>query len=96
MRARTLAVLWLVLGGLLWCGLFDMAIARGADDYLRRRAEFELHLLKNEPSMTAMMSEAQRHGAYLASVWSGLVVALGWTTIWVRGGTRSRSSRGSL
>jgi len=96
MRSRTWAALWLALGVLLWCGLFDIYVTRGADNYLRLHGEFELHLLKREPSMARMMAEAQRHAAIVASAWSGIVVAMGWATIWWRGGVRSRQTRGSL
>lgn len=96
MRARTLAVLWLVVGIALWCGVFDLHVTRGTREYLQRRAEFELHLVP-EPSMSDMMARARHAGILAASIWAALVVAFGWITIWFRGGTRYRhTSRGSL
>lgn len=97
MRARTLALLWLALGIALWSGVFDIYISRGATDYLRAEAQYELKQLSAEPSMDEIMSRAKRAGALAASLWAGSVVGLGWLTIWMRGGARSRSGvRGSL
>jgi hypothetical protein len=96
MRARTLALIWLVVGAALWCGIFDVHIARGADDYLRRQAQYELGILPDEPSMVWMMSQAKRRGATAASLWTALVVGLGWATIGLRGGVRPRRGGGSL
>lgn len=97
MRARTLAVLWLALGVALWCGIFDIYISRGATDYLRAQAQYELHAAPEAPSMEVVMAGAKHAGALAASLWTGGVVGLGWLTIGLRGGTRFRPhSRGSL
>ena len=97
MRARTLALLWLVVGVALWCGFFDLYIARGADEYLRLHDDYVMHLTTEDPSLPVMMSQAKHHGALVASVWAGFVTAAGWGTIWLRGGSRGRPrSRGSL
>lgn len=97
MRARTLAVLWLALGVALWCGIFDIYISRGATDYLRAQAQYELHAAPEAPSMAVVMTRAKHAGALAASLLTGIVVGLGWLTIWLRGGTRLLSqSRGSL
>jgi hypothetical protein len=97
MRSRTLALLWLLLAGALWCALFDAYMRRAAADYLREHALFELHRLDHDPSMVIMMAAARRYSALLASIWAGLVLALGWMTVWLRGGSRPRmGARGSL
>jgi hypothetical protein len=77
---RTLAVLWLVVGVLLWNGIFDLYIGRGVREYLHLRAEFELGV-GPEPSMAAVMARAQRRGAAAASIWAAGVAACGWLTI---------------
>ena len=97
MRARMLALLWLALGVAVWCGFFDLYISRGARLYGQLHAEYELRMIHDEPSMVAIMNEAKRAGLIAASLWAGVVVLAGWTTIWLRGGSRSRhQSRGSL
>jgi hypothetical protein len=84
MRARWLALLWLLVGVAVWCGWFDQVVADGVNYYLRRQAEFQMHLLHTEPSMTTIMADARHHAAVTASIWAGLVVGLGWGTIWAR------------
>jgi hypothetical protein len=54
-------------------------------------------MTRDEPSMIAIMTRAQHEGVVKASVWAGAIVACGWATIRVKGGSRSRNaSRGSL
>jgi hypothetical protein len=97
MRARTLALVWLVIGIALWCGFFDLYIARGADEYLRLHANYEMHRAAADPSMAEMMARAKRHGAVAASLWAGIVMVAGWGTIWLRSGSRVRhGGRGGL
>ena len=83
MRTKLLALLWLVMGIAVWSGMFDLYMARGADQYLWRQSEYLLKVTPNEPSMAAMMAEARRHGAMMSSIWAGLVTGLGWLTIWL-------------
>lgn len=96
MRARGLAVLWLAIGIAVWLGFFDLYVSRGARLYLQEHAEYELHPIGEEPSMNVVMRRARRDGVVAASLWSASIVIAGWTTIWLHGGKRSRSSRGSL
>jgi hypothetical protein len=83
MRTRVLAILWLLMGIAVWSGMFDLYVARGADLYLWRQAQFQLQLTQTEPSMAAMMADAKRHGALMASIWAALVTGFGWVTIWL-------------
>ena len=97
MRVRLLAALWLLVGVAIWMGFFDLYISRGAREYGQGHAEYELHLRAFEPSMSATMDRAKHDGVVAASLWAGVVTAFGWTTIWLKGGTRGRRpSRGSL
>ncbi len=93
MGKRVLTLLWLVLGVAVWCGFFDLYVARGADQYLRLQAEYELHLVQRAPSMTEMLSQAERHGAIVASIWAVLVAVCGWGTIWLPVGRARRPSQ---
>jgi len=99
MRVRLLAALWFLFGIAVWLGFFDLYISRGAREYGQDHAEYELHDGRKafEPSMTAIMDRAKHDGVIAASLWTGAVIAFGWTTIWLKGGTRvRRPSRGSL
>jgi len=81
-RVRALAGLWLVVGVVLWNAFFDLYIARGAQQYLQAKAEYDLGV--GPPiEMHVKMREVRRHGALMSSVWAGLVVACGWGTIWL-------------
>jgi len=96
MRSRMLAVVWFAIGVAVWCGFFDLYVSRGARRYLQEQAEYQLHMIPREPVMAVVMDEAKHAGIIAASLWASAVVFAGWATIWLRGGTRSRSSRGSL
>ncbi len=92
-----LALLWLTLGVAVWCGFFDLYVSRGARLYGQLHAEYELHLVHDEPSMVTLMNQAKHDGVVAASLWAGVVTLSGWVTIWLKGGGRSRHrSRGSL
>jgi hypothetical protein len=79
-RARGLAGLWLLIGVVLWSAFFDVYVARGAQQYLQAKAEYDLGV--GPPiEMHVKMREVRRHGALTSSVWAGLVVACGWGTI---------------
>jgi hypothetical protein len=92
-----LALLWLALGVAVWCGFFDLYVSRGARLYGQLHAEYELHMIRDEPSMVTVMNEAKHDGFIAASLWAGAVTLSGWATILLKGGTRSRHlSRGSL
>ena len=83
MRTKVLAILWLLMGIAVWCGMFDLYMARGADNYLWRQAQHQLGFIQFEPSMTAMMADAKRQGAIMASIWAALVTGFGWVTVWL-------------
>jgi hypothetical protein len=79
-KARTVLVLWVVLGAALWNGIFDLYITRGAHEYLQRQAEFQLHR-GPEPTMDGVMARAKHDGAETATLWAVLIVGAGWTTV---------------
>ena len=97
MRRRTLALLWLLVGTAVWLGFFDLYVSRGAREYGQLHAEYELHMTTAEPAMAAVMAGAKHDGVVAASLWAGAIVACGWTTIWLKSGSRARAgARGSL
>jgi hypothetical protein len=79
---RVLAVLWFVLGVAIWNGFYDLYISRSAREYGQLRVEAEQGR-GPEPDMMQVMAQAKRDGAQAASIWAVLVVAGGWTTVWV-------------
>ena len=83
MSRRLLAGLWLVAGLAIWNAFFDLYVSRGAREYLQKRAEFELRG-GAEPQMDAVMAQATRDGWLMSSLYASLVVAAGWTTVWIR------------
>jgi hypothetical protein len=85
MRVRLIAALWGMLGVAIWCGIFDLYVSRGAREYGQDHAEFELHMTQDEPQMIAVMDRAKHDGFVAASIWAALVVAFGWTTLWLKG-----------
>jgi hypothetical protein len=80
---RLLAALWLLAGLVIFNAFFDLYVSRGAREYLQKRAEFELRG-GVEPQMDAVMAQATRDGWLMSSLWASVVVAAGWTTVWIR------------
>ena len=76
MRAGAVLGAWLVVGLAVWSGFFDLYVSRGAREYPKKQAEFELGR-GALPSMAAVMGEARRDGAIGATAWTTLVVAGG-------------------
>jgi hypothetical protein len=79
-RVWLVASLWLIVGAVVWNGLFDLYVSRGAREFLQRQAEFELGR-GAEPSMATVMADAARDGAWAASWMAAFVVASGWATL---------------
>lgn len=96
MARRTIAALWLVAGIVLWNGIFDLYVSRGAREYLQLRAESELGLVP-APDMAVVMARARRMGLIAATLWASGAVAAGWITIAVLSRPRTTSTvrRGS-
>jgi hypothetical protein len=80
---RLLAGLWLVAGLVIFNAFFDLYVSRGAREYLQKRAEFELRG-GDEPQMDAVMAQATRDGWLMSGLYASMVVAAGWTTVWIR------------
>ena len=80
MSRRLLAVLWLVIGIVIFNAFFDLYVSRGAREYLQKRAEYELRG-GSEPRMDAVMAQSVRDAWVMSSIWSALVVAAGLATV---------------
>jgi hypothetical protein len=77
---RVLAALWLVAGVAIFNAFFDLYVSRGAREYLQKRAEYELRG-GPAPDMDTVMAQSTRDGWIMSSLWSGLVVGLGLSTL---------------
>ena len=92
---RLAALLWVVVGIVLWNALFDHAIVVAGREYLFRQAQALRH---NGPAVTIaeVMRPAAVHGAIVASLWSLLVTAVGLVAVRVAatrgGGGRLRAA----
>lgn len=80
MRVALVAAAWLVLGGAVGLGVYDLYVSRGAREYLQRAAEAELG---RGPAveMAHVMATSQRAGAKAAVIWVLVVAGAGWATI---------------
>lgn len=82
MSTRIMAVLWLLLGVVMWNGFYDLYVSRGAREYGQLRVEARLSGAA-EPNMTEVMARNSRAGAQAATLWASLIVFAGWGTMWV-------------
>jgi hypothetical protein len=80
---RLMAVLWLVIGIAVFNAFFDLYVSRGAREYLQTRAEYELRG-GAEPGMDVVMAQSVRDGWIMSTIWTGLIVGAGWTTLSIR------------
>ena len=80
MSGRLLAVLWLVIGIVIFNAFFDLYVSRGAREYLQKRAEYELRG-GPEPKPEAVMAQSVRDAWVMSAIWAGLVVAAGLGTV---------------
>ena len=80
MTSRTIAGLWLVVGIVVWNGIFDLYVARGAREYLQLQAESEVGRVP-QPSMADVMGRWKQTALIAATIWASVIVACGWITI---------------
>lgn len=79
-RERAALVLWLVIGLVVWNGLYDEVLARRTDRYLFLQAQ---HQAGAGPAvdLTNAMEVAVRDACWIATLWAGLLVTAGLVTI---------------
>lgn len=81
---RALVALWLVIGLVVWNGIFDLYVSRGAREYGQKAAEADLG--QSPPvTMAGVMGQAKHDGVVAASLWAGLISGCGWLTVWLPG-----------
>lgn len=82
MRTRWLALGWAGIAAAVWNGFYDLLMTRGVKDYLMRSAQARLG--EGPPaSMPDIMAQTSHDAAITASIWAGIVLAAGWSTIWL-------------
>jgi hypothetical protein len=79
-RERRLAVLWLVIGLVLWNGVYDMTLGEGIKEYLFRSV---LHEAGRGPRMSvaAVLDPFVFDALWVATFWASLVTLAGLVTI---------------
>jgi len=87
MRFRWLVLAWLVIGLVVWVGVFGLYVEHGVQRYLRLLAEFEAGL-GPEPSLTGVMAGARARGVLYSSLLAGFVSGAGVATVWYAGSRR--------
>jgi hypothetical protein len=84
-RLRWLVIGWIGVAGAVWLGIYDILMTRGTKAY------FMLEAMARAgdgpaPSLDAIMAQTSHDAAISASIWAALVLAAGWTTIWMARG----------
>lgn len=82
MSAKALMLMWLIVGVLVWNGVFDLYVEQGAREYLQIIAEVKAGY-GTERTIDDVMTWWQRRGAAAASGWTILVTGAGFVTIWI-------------
>ena len=85
-RSRALMAGWVVVGAIVWLGVFDYVNTRGHKEYLYRSAELRLGI-QPPPGKSADLREVMavegRHARIQATGWAVFIIAAGWTTVWI-------------
>jgi len=83
-RPRALLLMWVVVGAIVWLGVYDYVSTRGHKEYLYRSAELRLGI-QPPPGKSADLREVLavegRHALVQATGWALFIVAAGWTTV---------------
>ncbi len=91
-RSRAMLLMWVAVGAIVWLGVFDYVNTRGHKEYLYRSAELRLGI-QPPPGKSADLREVMavegRHAKLQATGWAIVLIAAGWTTVWVMKGRHS-------
>jgi hypothetical protein len=79
-RQRIAVALWVVLGVMLWNGIFEMQVVRGVKEYLFRAA---LHDAGRGPLMSIpqVMDPAIEHATWVATLWTSIILLAAMVTL---------------
>ena len=85
-RVRALMAAWLIVGAIVWLGVFDYVNTRGHKEYLYRIGELRLRI-QPPPGKGADLREVLavegRYARIQATAWAVFIIAAGWSTVWV-------------
>jgi hypothetical protein len=80
-RAQRIAVaLWIVLGVMLWNGIFEMLVVRGVKEYLFRAALFDAGRGPQIP-IAEVMDPAIYNATWVATLWTSVILLAAFMTI---------------
>lgn len=79
-RERVLAAVWIVIGIVVWNGIYDFVMFRGVQAYLFRNA---LHQLGRAPDvpMKLFMQGVVYDAVWISTIWAGGILLAGLVTI---------------
>lgn len=80
-RERAAMILWLLLGVVVWNGLYDLLLTRGIKDYLLQQA---LHDAGRGPAsmpLALAMDMTVRDAVWIATLWASIIVCAGLLTV---------------
>lgn len=94
-RERTAAILWLLLGVVVWNGLYDLLLTRGIKDYLLQQALHEAGRGPASMPLALAMDITVRDAVWIATLWASIIVGAGLLTVRVFRATQAAVQRPS-
>ena len=80
-RAQRIAVaLWIVLGVVVWNGVYDLVVGQGIKEYLFRQALFQAGRAP-APTIASVMDEFVFYATWVSTVWASVIMLAGFCTI---------------
>lgn len=83
MSDRALVLMWIVIGVVVWNGVFDLYVSEGTREYLQIVAEVRAGY-GVERTVTDVMNWWKNAGAMAATGWAAFIVGAGLLTVWLK------------
>ena len=80
-RERAAVILWLLLGVVVWNGLYDLLLTRGIKDYLLQQALHEAGRGPASMPLALAMDMTVRDAVWIATLWASIIVCAGLLTV---------------
>ena len=80
-RERAAVILWLLLGVVVWNGLYDLLLTRGIKDYLLQQALHEAGRSPASMPLALAMDMTVRDAVWIATLWASIIVCAGLLTV---------------
>lgn len=84
-RGRLLLAAWVIIGGIVWLGVYDYINTRGHKEYLYRAAELRLGQAPppgKSAELREVLSVERRNAGIQATCWAIFIIGAGWGTVW--------------